>query len=91
MKNSTVLVTALFAGAAGVFTGILFAPGKGSKTRNKLSKKGHEYREFVSDNFDDLVHSVSHPFESVKDETLRLSKKANAKVRELRRDANQMK
>lgn len=74
MRISTYFLTKLFAGAAGVFIGLLFSPGIGSIIRNNVSGKGHSNNEFISDNFNDLVDSVSYPFE-YKDDTFRLSNK----------------
>lgn len=55
MKISSVIVTTIFVGAAGLIAGTLFfIPGKGVKTRNKISKKGHEYKDYLVDNFDDI-------------------------------------
>ncbi len=54
MKISSVIVTTIFVGAAGLIAGTLFVPGKGVKTRNKISKKGHEYKDYLVDNFDDI-------------------------------------
>ena len=71
MKNSTVITT-FFTGAAGVLAGMLFAPGKGSKTRSELSRKGYEYKEFISDNINDFVETVSRPLDNnLEDEILR--------------------
>lgn len=89
MKISSIIITTLFAGATGVIAGTLFAPGKGSKTRNKITRKGQEYREYLVDNFNDFADSVSHPFEKIEDQTIRLSKKANAKVKQIKAEVNQ--
>jgi gas vesicle protein len=83
MKISAVLVTSLFVAAAGAITAILFAPDKGKKTREKLAKRGQEYKEYVVDNYNDLVETVAHPFENVVDQTERLSKKAIDKAGKL--------
>ena len=41
----------LFGAAAGVILGILFAPDKGSETREKLKQKGKEFSEGVKEKF----------------------------------------
>lgn len=52
MNNTAKIVTALAAGAAaGAILGILFAPGKGSETRKKISDAGKKLAEGVEKNF----------------------------------------
>lgn len=89
MKTSSMIITALFAGAAGALAGTLFAPGEGSKTRNKLAGRGEEYKDYLVDNFKDIADAVSHPFENLEEETKRLSKKANARAKEIKAEVEQ--
>lgn len=89
MKKKSIIITSLFIGAAGAIAATLLAPGKGSKTRNKMARKGKLYRDYLVDNFYDAANSVSHPFETLEDETMRLSKKANAKAKEIREKVGQ--
>lgn len=81
MKISSMIISSLFAGAAGAIAGTLFAPNKGTKTRDNIAKKGHEYKEYLMDNYDDLADSVSNRFENLADETKSLSKKAKEKAK----------
>lgn len=88
MRISSIIVTTLFAGAAGAIAGTLFAPNKGAKTRRKLSKKGEEYKDYLQDNLEDLADSATHLFDTLEDETKRLRKKAKAKAKEINMDFN---
>lgn len=89
MKTSSIIITGLFVGAAGAIAATLFAPDKGAKTRSRIAKKGQEYRDYLLENYDDLADSVLHPFETLEDETKRLSKKAKAKAKEVKTEVNQ--
>lgn len=76
-------------GTAGVIAGTLFAPSKGSKTRSRIAKKGQEYKDDMQNNFDDFAESVSHPFESLKDETIRMSNKAKGRAKKIKAEVKQ--
>lgn len=89
MKISSIILTTLFVGAGGIMAGTLFAPRKGSKTRNRIAKKGHEYSDYLVDNFNEIANSVSHPFEKAEDQTIRLSQKAIDKAKKMKEKVNQ--
>lgn len=76
-------------GAGGVIAATLFAPGKGSETRKKMVRKGRLYKDYLVDNFYDFADTVSHPFENLEDETIRLSRNAKAKAKEIKAEVNQ--
>jgi gas vesicle protein len=68
----------LFIGfAAGLLVGILFAPDKGSETRERVARRGKE----LKDKFNDLVDSLSDKFESMKDDADEFAEKAKEKAR----------
>ena len=89
MRTSSIIITGLFVGVAGAIAATLFAPDKGAKTRSRIAKKGHEYKDYLLDNYDDLSNAVLHPFETLEDETKRLSKKAKAKANDVKAEVNQ--
>ncbi len=57
--------------SAGLLVGILFAPAKGSETRDSISRKGRD----LKDKFDDLVDSITDQFHSLKDDAEDLAEK----------------
>lgn len=55
-SNTGKVIGAIFLGAAiGGALGILFAPDKGTETRKKISKKGHDLTDAVKEKFDAIV------------------------------------
>ena len=68
----------LFIGfAAGLLVGVLFAPDKGSETRERVARRGRE----LKDKFNDLVDSLSDKFESAAEEADEFAEKAKQKAR----------
>ena len=70
--------------SAGLLVGILFAPAKGSETRESIARKGRD----LKDKFDDLVDSMTDQFSSWKDDAEDL---AQAGKQEAQSFANEVK
>lgn len=87
MKITSIFVTAVVAGAAGAIAGTLLAPDRGSKTRSKMARKGKLYKDYLIDKVYDLADSVSHPFEDMEDQAMRLSRKAINKAKKIKAEA----
>lgn len=67
-NNTGKLIGALLVGAAvGGILGVLFAPGKGSDTRQKLAAKGEGLTDTVKEKLNDLLESVRNEVKTVKD------------------------
>jgi len=82
MSSGKVLLGVLAGVAVGATLGILFAPDKGSSTRSKISKKGHDYAEELGDKFNEFIESISRKYESMKDSATGLVENGKAKVEE---------
>jgi len=80
MKIFKIITTALGAAAIGITLGMLFAPGKGSSTRNRISRKGHQYADDLTDGFDDVMDYASRKIDSAEKEASRLAKKGKDQV-----------
>jgi|AntRauTorcE11898_2_1112593.scaffolds.fasta_scaffold11531_1 gas vesicle protein len=88
MKALTTLTVALSATAIGITLGLLFAPNKGSKTRNKISKKSHQYADYAGESFDDLLDTVSHSVENIETKTAQLAQQVKADAKKKIADLN---
>lgn len=63
MKSSSKVVASIVAGAAvGAALGVLYAPDKGSNTRNKISRKSGEFVGGIKQKANHLVETVKSPF-----------------------------
>lgn len=88
MRTTTFILSTILVGVAGALAGTLFAPSKGSNTREKIAKKSQEYKDYLVDNFNEIAGSISHPFEDVEDQAERLSKNAINKAKEIKSDVS---
>jgi gas vesicle protein len=78
MSSGKVLLGLVAGVAAGALLGILFAPDKGSDTRKKISKKGHEFADGLTEKFDEFLETINEKFTEVKDEVEKVKSKAEA-------------
>jgi len=83
MKNSSRVLVALAAGAAiGGILGILFAPDKGSATREKIADKAKD----MSDSVKDYVSAGKDKLEEMKSNLEAKLGKVNQKLRDTKND-----
>ncbi len=82
MSAGKVLLGVLAGVAVGAAMGILFAPEKGTTTRRKISKKSDDYADVLENKFEDFIEGVTQKFEGVKEDAIRMAKKAKRRMEE---------
>jgi len=73
MSAKKVLIGAVAGAVAGAALGVLFAPAKGSSTRNRFSRKKYNYSKELEEKFDELINSITDQFETVVIEVNRMA------------------
>jgi gas vesicle protein len=74
MNSGKVFLGVLVGVAVGATMGILFAPDKGSKTRQKISRKKDEYVSDLEEKFNELIGTITEKFDHLKGESVRMAK-----------------
>ncbi|HTB53489.1 MAG TPA: YtxH domain-containing protein [Ferruginibacter sp.] len=67
MKSKKILAAVLLGVAAGAIAGILFAPDKGSVTREKIKEAGEDLKNNLKEKVNEFVDSVKEKYESAKE------------------------
>lgn len=88
MKALTFFTTTLLVSAVGVAAGMLFAPKKGSKTRRDISRKSHEYTDYLSDKLDGIIDSGTEYMDDLEDKTGQIAKNAKTKAKKIEAEVN---
>ena len=66
MSSSKIITGVLIGAVAGAVLGILFAPEKGSDTREKIRRKGADLKDNLKSRINDLVDGIADEIENAK-------------------------
>ncbi|MEI6886515.1 MAG: YtxH domain-containing protein [Bacteroidota bacterium] len=91
MNSGKVLLGVLAGVATGALLGVLFAPGKGSRTRRRIKMKGENYAEGLKDRYNELIADITSKFERVKEDVNDLAEQAKATAEEAKEEMKTVK
>ena len=86
MSSGKTLLGLVAGVAAGAVLGILFAPEKGSVTRNQISQKGEDLLDNLKNKFDEFLAIATSEMEDVKSEAEDLLAKGKEKAQQAKND-----
>ncbi|MEL7834205.1 YtxH domain-containing protein [Fodinibius sp. Rm-B-1B1-1] len=89
-KFDKLLIATLSGLAGGVVVGMLFAPDKGTKTREKISQKGEEYLETIRNDLAEIRAYLQRRAEATKKEFDELSEQTKNKSEEVLKKAKKL-
>ncbi len=88
MSTGKVVLGTVAGLAIGGILGILFAPEKGSITRQQIMDRGCDYADELKSKYSDIADSLKEKFQSVKDDAENIAQKGKSKFDEVKNDIN---
>lgn len=89
-KKSNTMLSFLVGAATGAILGILYAPDKGSNTRDKLSYKLDKYRVLLEELIEDLINGKDTPISAAKSEGQKVIDDAKSRAEQLLADVDNL-
>lgn len=86
MSTGKVVLGTVAGLAIGGILGILFAPEKGSVTRQQLADKGCDYADELKSKYSDFADTVAEKLHSAKEFAQEMTKTGKAELDELKND-----
>ena len=80
MSLGKVIIGVIAGAAAGATLGVLYAPDRGSTTRNRFSRKSYAYTDELEEKFNNLIDSITEQFETVVEEVNQMAEKDRQKA-----------
>ena len=89
-KKSNTLFSFLLGATTGAILGILYAPDKGSNTRDKLSYKLDKYKVLLEDLLEDIINGKDIPTSAAKSEGQQVIDNAKERAEKLLEDVDNL-
>jgi len=89
-NKSSSFLSFLVGAATGVILGILYAPDKGSNTRDRLSYKLDKYKSMLEDMIEDLINGKELPVSEAKTEGQKVIDDAKERAEQLLEDVDNL-
>jgi gas vesicle protein len=90
MKATNVLLGVLVGAAIGAVAGVLFAPHKGSTTRQLIADKGEDYVDDLKEKLSDLSDVISDKYNGITDDAKYIIAKGSAKIETLTKELKEV-
>lgn len=88
MSTGKVVLGTVAGLAVGAVLGILFAPEKGSVTRQQIMDKGNDYADNFKSKYKEFADSISEKFQNAKYDAQELAENGKAKYDEVKKDTS---